>query len=233
MRLNLTGLSRKVVNNLQKRGLEKTNISVSIEVVTARDPEPVQGMMALDVDLQEGCTALHQRGSNTPFLVMKYYDENRLTSVTFSETHSDEESTTSTQNRPQKRQSSSDASSIESDDDNSTTESPSATSSNGCAVVPLKVNLTKIFGDFILLPTEMHINDCYGSCESGQSSEDFTLHSRIKEQIKLIEGEDRLQRSENCCAPSSYEQRDLLIRKENYIAIVYFPDMVVTGCKCK
>ena len=227
LRLNLTGLSRKVVNNLQKRGLEKTNITVSVEVVAARDPEVIQGTFALDTDLQEGCTALHNRNSNAPFLVMKYYDENRLTSsnIPFSETDEAVPSPT----RQQKRQSESDESGT---DPSSPTAPTTSDSWKGCQIVPLRVNLTKVFGDFVIMPREMYINDCSGSCNTGRNPDNFTLHSRIKEQMKLVEGVDNIQRRETCCAPSSYDQRDLLIRKENYFAIVSFPEMVVTGCHC-
>ena len=227
LRLNLTGLSRKVVNNLQKRGLEKTNITVSVEVVAAHDPELMHETLALDSDLQEGCLALHNRNSNSPFLVMKYYDENRLTIVEmpFSET----EVVTSSPTRQHKRQS-------ESDQLNANSSSPTVPTTSdswkGCQVVPLHVNLTKVLGSFIVLPKEMHINDCSGSCNTGRNADSFSLHSRIKEQIKLVEGVNTLQRSDTCCAPSSYEQRDLLVKKENYLSIVSFSEMVVTGCHC-
>lgn len=228
LKLNLTGLSRKVVNNLQKRGLEKTDITVSVEVVAASDPEVTHETLALDSDLQEGCSALHNRNSNAPFLVMKYYDENRLTSVE-AMTFSDTEVVTPSPTRQHKRQS-------ESDQLDTNTSSPTVPTTSdswkGCQVVPLLVNLTKVLGNFIILPKEIYINDCSGSCNTGRNPDTFTLHSRIKEQIKLVEGVNTLQRSDTCCAPSSYEQRDLLIRKENYYSIVSFPEMVVTGCHC-
>ena len=226
LRLNLTGLSRKVVNNLQKRGLEKTNITVSVEVVAANDPEVTHETFALDTDLQEGCSALHNRKNNAPFLVMKYYDENSLTSVEVP--FSENEVVTPSPSRQQKRQSESDQSGA---GPSSPTVPTTSDSWKGCQVVPLRVNLTKVFGGFINLPTEMYINDCSGSCNTGRNTDSFTLHARIKEQIKLVEGVNTLQRSDTCCAPSSYEERYLLIRKENYFSIVSFP-MVVTGCHC-
>lgn len=223
----MTGLSRKIINNLQKRGLEKTNISVSIEVVAAREPEIIQGTtIALDTDLQEGCSALHDRNSNEPFLVMKYYNEEQLS---LAEDSSSEESSSSP-SRHQKRQSDSDQ--PETPTAGTTTTSTSAPSWNGCSVVPLMVNLTKTFGDFIILPKEIDIQDCYGSCNTGRNVDRFTLHAKIKEQIKLTEGVNAIQKGDACCAPSSFKQQDMLIRKENYIAIVSFPDMVVTGCRC-
>ena len=227
LRLNLTSLSKKVVNNLQKRGLEKSNITVSIEVVTARDPEPILVTEYFsDMDLQEGCSALQLRSSNAPFLVMKYYDENHLTNLPLSDT----EQTTPPPSRLRKRQSSSEP--VDTSIPSPTT-STSSNSWKGCSVVPLKVNLTKVIGDFIIQPKEMYVNDCSGSCNTGRNPDSFTLHSRIKEQHKLVEGVDNLQRSETCCSPSSYDQAKMLIRKDNYITIVSFPDIIVTGCQCK
>ena len=227
LRLNMTGLSRKIINNLQKRGLEKTNISVSIEVVAAREPEVIQGTtIALDTDLREGCSALRDRNSNEPFLVMKYYNEEQLS---LAEDSSSEESSSSP-SRQQKRQSGSGQ--PETPTAGTTTTSTSAPSWNGCSVVPLTVNLTKVYGDFIVLPKEINIQDCYGSCDTGQNADRFTLHARIKERVRLTEGVNTIQRGDACCAPSSFKQQDMLIRKENYIAIVTFPDMVVAGCHC-
>lgn len=223
LRLNMTGLSRKIINNLQKRGLERTNISVSIEVIAAREPEFIQGTTtALDADLQEGCSALRDRNSNEPFLVMKYYNEEQLALA---------EETSSTPNRQQKRQSDSDQPDTPTAA-GSTTTGTSSPSWNGCSVVPLTVNLTKAFGDFIILPKEIDIQDCYGSCNTGQNADRFTLHAKIKEQVKLTEGVNPIQRGDACCTPSSYKQQDMLIRKENYVAIVSFPDMVVAACHC-
>lgn len=223
----MTGLSRKIINNLEKRGLEKTNISVSIEVVAAREPEIIQGAaIPLDTDLREGCSALRDRNSNEPFLVMKYYNEEQLSLV---EDSSSEERSSST-NRQQKRQSGPDPPEIPTA--GSTTTNTSAPSWNGCSVVPLTVNLTKAFGDFIILPKEINIQDCYGSCNTGRNADRFTLHAKIKEQVKLTEGVNPIQRGDACCAPSSYKQQDMLIRKENYVAIVSFPDMVVNTCDC-
>lgn len=222
LRLNLTGLSRKIMNNLQKRGLEKTNVTISIEVVNANDPEFVQDTVALDMDLKEGCLALQQRNSNAPFLVTKYYDENLLSTLQFTDGEVE-----SSPNRQQKRQS--DEVEI-TDDQVPTTATPD--SSTGCGLVPLKVNLTKIFGEFVVLPKEIDIKDCYGSCNAGRNSESFTIHSTIKEQVKLIEGTDHIQRSELCCTPASYEHKELLIQKENYVALVIFPNMAVSACHC-
>lgn len=226
----MTGLSRKVINNLQKRGLEKTNISVSIEVVAAREPEVIQGTtIALDKDLREGCSALRDRNSNEPFLVMKYYNEEQLAATQLSLVEDSSSGESSSQpSRQQKRESDSDQSATPI----AGTTTTSAPSSNGCSVVPLTVNLTKAFGDFIILPKEINIQDCYGSCNTGQNSDKLTLHAKIKEQVKLTEGVNAIQRGNVCCAPSSFTQQDLLIRKENYIAIVSFPDMVVAGCHC-
>jgi hypothetical protein len=224
VRLNMTGLSRKIINNLQKRGLERTNISVSIEVVAAREPEIIQGnTITQDTDLREGCSALHDRNSNEPFLVMKYYNEEQLA----------QESTSSPSSRQQKRQTESDSDQPETFTAGSpTANSTSAPSRNGCSVVPLIVNLTKAFGDFIILPKEIDIQDCYGSCNTGQNAEKFTLHAKIKEQVKLTEGVNPIQRGDVCCAPSSFIKLDMLVRKDNYVAIVSFPDMVVAACHC-
>lgn len=220
LRLNMTGLSRKIINNLQKRGLEQTNISVSIDVVAAREPEIIQETtIVLDTDLHEGCSALRDRNSNEPFLVMKYYDEEQLA-----------QEGSSSSSRQEKRQSGSDQ--PESPTAGSPNASTSAPSWNGCSVVPLTVNLTKAFGDFIILPKEINIQDCSGSCNTGQNPEKFTLHAKIKEQVKLTEGANPIQREDACCAPSSFKQTDMLIKKENYFAIVSFPDMVVAACHC-
>lgn len=219
LRLNMTGLSRKIINNLQKRGLEQTNISVSIEVVAAREPEIVQeSTIVLDTDLREGCSVLRDRNSNEPFLVMKYYDEEQLA-----------QESVSSSSRPEKRQSGDQLESPTADSSNTSTSAPSG---NDCSVVPLMVNMTKAFGDFILVPTEIDIQDCYGSCNTGQDSEKFSFHAKIKEQVKLIEGANSIQRGDACCAPSSFKQIHVLIRKENYITIVSFPDMVVSACHC-
>lgn len=222
LRLNMTGLSRKIINNLQKRGLEKTNISVSIEVVAAREPEITQGtIFALDTDLQEGCAALRDRSSNEPFLVMKYYNEETLAAPA-------EEGGSSSPSRQQKRQSDSDQLEIPTAGVGTTTSAPAPS----CSIVPLMVNLTKAFGDFIILPKQIDIQDCYGSCNTGRNADKFTLHAKIKEQVKLTEEAYTIQSGDACCAPSSYKQQDMLIRKENYVAIVSFPDMVVDGCHC-
>lgn len=232
LKLNMTGLSRKIINNLQKKGLEKTNVTVRIEVVTARDPEVIQNTFDVDEDLREGCSALLNRSSNTAFLVMKYYDERHLTNQPLTDDSTNDEGSSSQFSRPHKRQSESDTS-----DSTEVSESlPTLTNTSdpwkGCSIVPLRVNLTKVFGDFIIYPKEVYIDDCYGSCSTGRNADHFTLHARIKEQIKLVEGVDNVQRSETCCTPSSYGHGDLLIRKENYIAIVAFHDMFVTGCHC-
>lgn len=228
LRLNMTGLSRKVINNLQKRGLEKTNISVSIEVIAAREPEVIQETtIVLDTDLREGCSALHDRNNNEPFLVMKYYNEEQLAAAQLEDSSSEEGS--SSQSRQQKRQSDSDQSATPTAGTSTTTSAPSW---NGCSVAPLTVNLTKAFGDFIIMPKEINIQDCHGSCNTGRNPDRFTLHAKIKEQVKLTEGVNAFQRGDACCAPSSFKHQDLLIRKENYVAIVSFPDMVVAGCHC-
>lgn len=226
----MTGLSRKVINNLQKRGLEKTNISVSIEVVAAREPEVIQDTtIVLDADLREGCSALRDRNNNEPFLVMKYYNEEQLAAAQL-EDSSGEEGSSST-SRQQKRESDSDQS-VSPTAGTTTTTTTSAPSWNGCSVVPLTVNLTKAFGDFIIMPTVINIQDCHGSCNTGRNPDTFTLHAKIKEQVKLTEGVNTIQRGDACCAPSSFKHQDLLIWKENYVAIVVFPDMVVAGCHC-
>lgn len=234
LRLNMTGLSRKIINNLQKRGLEKTNVSVSIEVVAAREPEVIQeSSIVLDKDLQEGCSALQSRSSNEPFLVMKYYNEEQLahlSSLSVEEDVGEESTSLPSSHVQQKRQS-------ESDQLKATVTPPSVStttepSSVGCSLVPLMVNLTRAFGDFIIEPIMLNIQDCYGSCSSGYDSDQFTLHAKIKEQVEMTEGAEAMKRSSACCSPSSYEQKDLLIRKDNYIALVSFPDMVVAGCHC-
>ena len=219
LRLNMTGLSRKVINNLQKRGLEKTNISVTVEVVAARDPEVIEKTTIVpDVDFREGCSALRHRNSNEPFLVMKYYNEEQLTLLPVMEESSSDDSSSLLQKR-------------QTDSDEAATPTTGTTTSD-CSVVPLTVNLTKAFGDFIILPKEIDVQDCHGTCSTGQNSGSFTLHARIKEQVKLTEATNTIKRGDACCAPSSYKQQDLLIRKENYVAIVSFPDMVVAGCYC-
>ena len=222
LRLNLTSLSKKVVNNLQKRGLEKSNITVSIEVVDADAPELVQDAPLLDTDLREGCSSLHNRGKNTPFLVMKYYNENSLKSLP----NIIPESTNV--NRPQKRDS--DGSTETEGEPAQPTPSVGGDAKKACGTVPLIVNFTKIYRNVIVFPKIYDIRDCSGSCTGGNVT--TSRHAMIKEEVKLTEGIDHIQRVETCCAPSEYGGLDFLIIGDNQLSIVAFPDIIVKSCRC-
>ncbi len=68
--LNLTSLSRKISRNLVKNQLEQANISVSVELVSrSRQPHPTTDHII------DKCSAVAEKQSKNPFLVVKYFVE--------------------------------------------------------------------------------------------------------------------------------------------------------------
>lgn len=111
---------------------------------------------------------------------------------------------------------------------------PTPSLSSNCSLVPLVVNLTKIFGSFILDPEYLDISDCSGSCNIMHNEEQFTMHARIIQRFKTSDTDGGNAKRDICCVPSSYKTKEVLLKIENGgLGIVRFEDMIVTGCSCR
>lgn len=208
IRLNVTTLSRKIANNLQRKNISKVNISISVEVLGIRE---ISGRAAEEsaYEFLDMCATLGDRTSNTPFLAIKYFDENApFRSLVPNRGGS----------LQQKRQA------VEADEFK-------PTAHEGCRVKSLPVHLSKIFSS-IIAPEIVDLQDCTGMCNS-VNHDMFSLHALTKEQIRLAtEEEDGHGLRETSCVPKGYEPLQVLIGQENYLVIVEFEDLIVSSCGC-
>lgn len=208
--LSMTSLSKKISKNLRKRDLERANITVSIEVVRINS-QSSQLTVPINSSYVGICNALSEKTSNTPFLVVKYYSDEPFSTYISSGSFQPPGS------NKQKR----DIDHLEVGESNR----PS-----NCSVVPLIVDLTEVYGSFIVKPQRLDISDCYGSCNVLLNSDSFSHHATILERLKLVKGGDV--KREVGCVPIAYKSQDLLIYQWRYYVLVEFRDMIVTKCAC-
>ena len=205
--LDMTSLTRKISNNLRKRKLEKSNVTVQLEVVQARQYDITQGTGShpgLGKDYLSICSALQTRTSNMLFLVVKYYEPSK-------ENRFPVDGTVPLTKRSQLN----------------TSSTPKA---SNCSLVSMVANLTEVYGTFVISPITIDVGDCQGSCKSN-SLYKYSSHALLKERLKWI-NQDESDVSV-CCVPTAFEHLELLIRDQSYLIIVEFSDMKAKSCGCR
>ena len=220
IRLNVTSLSKKIANNLQKRSIREVNITISIEVAGVRALSE-RAVEPSEPELLDVCTTLGNRTRNTPFLAIKYFDKNAALRSLLPQTEelSGDEILQSL-SHTQKRQA----------------ESPTPTRQDtntikACDVIPLTVDLSEIYGSFIIDPQIVDIGDCSGFCSVVGNYDIFSLHAVTKERMRLSAENERTTR-ETSCVPVRFQPLQVLIAQDRYLVIVEFKDMVVSACGC-
>lgn len=208
--LSMTSLSKKISKNLEKRDLEEANITVTIEVVNISQlTDPVDSSSS-SVGFLDVCNGLAGKRTNTPFFVVKYYSDDPFNAYMSSGSSLELQP-------PNKRK-------------RELLSSPGNSDGpvNNCSIVPLVVDLTEVYGPFIIKPERVDISDCSGNCNVLVDSSTYTLHATILERLKLKGTAKR----DVCCIPIAYESQDLLIFHSYYLVLVQFKDMIVTECAC-
>jgi len=199
--LNLTSLSRKVSRNIEKRLLKQANITVTIDIADITHLENIPAQPREDDYLTDMCSSLSSKESKTPFLVVKYFATNAV--------QSDRQELRSRR----------------------TTLPTNTQGTNGsCVVVPMIVDLTKIFGDSIVEPKILDVSNCQGSCDLLGNGVAFSNHATIIQRFKLLNGGESPR--DVSCVPTKYVPQKLIISQENYYVLTEFQEMIVTECGC-
>lgn len=216
--LNLTSLSRKISKVLQKKNLNETNMTLVVPIVRVEELELDFQMdnSSIDPMHHDLCTAMLQRETNDSFLIIKNYNEMYLQEA-FSK-HPYPPTTF------HKRAVS----------EILTNYSIIGKPENGCAVVPLVVNLTEVYGDFIKAPIVTDVRDCNGRCTLLHDSSKFSKHGEIKERLKFLPGGESLSNYEPSCMPIKFRPLHVVIGLQpKSEVIVQMSDLLVDKCACQ
>lgn len=214
--IDLTQLTLKLARKISSEEQDEVNVTITLEVLDAF----VTGQSTSLVteggcgDLLPACISLQQRTSNTPFLVIKYFTYNGESKVAGvegegEEGEQEEGASDAKRHLPGRRR--------EAPDD------------GNCKLERLLVNLTDIYGDFVVRPLQADIRDCSGTCDSSQFKL-YSSHALVKERMNYFTGDAGLS---VCCSPSEFEPLELLIYQDGYFLIVEFSDLVATKCSCR
>ena len=208
--LDLSSLTRKISRSVQKSGVSESNVTLQIEVLDAR-VYPAEQATKTNIGckaLLPECNALQIRTNNNPFLVIKYYTYNDGDTGSFT---TDGTTTLSGQNKRQ---------------------APGGTpgSSTNCTLSPLVVNLSDVYGQFIIAPPSADIGNCAGTC-AVSSYQKYTSHALVKERVNWLTGKEN--NLSVCCVPSILAPLELLIYQDGYFLIVEFQDMIAKECSCR
>ena len=105
-----------------------------------------------------------------------------------------------------------------------TSESPSS-----CSLVPFRVNLTEVFGSWIISPRELvDIKDCKGTCDVVSDYKLFSPRAVLKDRLKdSIKYEQKVS-----CVPTAFEPVAFLIYQEDYYVLVEYL-VSATACGCR
>lgn len=207
--LDLTSLTKKISNNLRKRKLEKSNVTVQLEVVQAQQYDLTQGTDShpgMGKDYLSICSALQGRTNNMPFLVVKYYDPSK-------ERRFAVDGAVPLTKRSQM---------------NNTSSIPKE---SNCSLTSMVANFTEIYGTFVASPLTKDIRDCQGSCQSN-SLYKYSSHALVKERLKWTIKQDQSYVSV-CCVPTAFEPLEMLIYDQSLLVLVEFSHMVAKSCGCR
>ncbi len=203
-RLDCIALNITSLSRKISRNIEKNELEqANITVSVEVVSTSAQSEIPITEYIIDMCGALSEKQTKNPFLVVKYYVEEQSLDPL-------------TDSSRQKR---------------NTVTRP--TTSQNCSLVPLKVNLEKLFGGSLLYPKKVEISDCSGSCSVLRNRESFSFHASLVEKLKTLEANRENLKRTVCCVPSSYEDEALVISDDNNIMIVNFPEMRVTECRCQ
>lgn len=212
--LNLTSLSKKILRVLQKKKLNESNVRLEVEVTYVEESNEKIENSTMNMARRDLCASLSQRNTNSSFLIIKNYDESSAPFVL----------PQSISNAVSKR----DVSEV------SIANASTGVTSPKCGVVPLVVDLTEVYGNFIKAPTVTDIKDCSGRCTLLLDRLTFTKHGEIKERLKLLPGGEGLSDYEPCCMPVEIKPLHVLIRlKDKSEVIVQIQDSVINKCACQ
>ena len=111
-----------------------------------------------------------------------------------------------------------------------------------CQLKPLRINTGNMgFGENIINPTEININQCVGSCPA-KIKEDFNRHHTTHAIFQAIVADSSRpdtshdQPARPCCSPSEFEDKVMIIsgRKgsQELIQLVKFEKLIATKCAC-
>lgn len=152
-------------------------------------------------DWQQICKSLSPRSSNSSFLVVKYY--------------SDQVSSTTSERKKRN--------SLGENDRSPETES-------GCSLVPFYVNLTEVYGTWVVSPIELtDIRACAGDCDVGSNYHLFSSRALLKDRLKDL---SRYDVKPVTCVPVAFEPLVFLIYQADYYVLVEY-QVKATKCGCR
>lgn len=208
---NLTGLSKKIYRVLQKRNLNDSNVSVTVEITKMVESDSKIENNTINILHRDLCSALSQKETNTSFLIVKNYNEMDTPRLTRWYSRRDTSAVSG----------------------NFSTESIESSVAS-CETVPLVVNLTQVYGDFIKAPTVTDIKDCSGRCTLHLDGKYFSKHGEVKERLKLLPGGEMLSSFEPSCKVIQFRPLHVLINlQDKSDVIIQLCDLVVDKCACQ
>lgn len=229
VQLNLTSLSRKISKILQKKNLNETIMSLAVSIVRVEELEgEFQPNASVNPFHHDLCNSMLQRESNDSFLVIKNYDERGIQDQ-FSQQPGPPASASA-----QKSHNNDKVLPMGLSAAGASVSVSRQHADSSCGVVPLVVNLTDVYGDFIKAPIVIDVRDCSGRCTLLHDSSKFSKHGEIKERLKFLPGGESLSNYEPSCTPIKFQPLQVLIGLQaKSDVIVQMSDLVVDRCACQ
>lgn len=224
--LNLTSVSRRIFNVLNRKNLNESGLTVKMELIKAEPTSDTIEDSMIGSLRQDLCTSQSRRNSSVPFLVIKNYDENEL-ALSFGDAMLEEQDRANYTDGIE---------STEEETEEPERENIAAEFQKRCSRVPFLVDLVEVYGDFIKAPAVTDIGLCSGRCMLFLDSSIFSKHAEVKERLKLLPGGEalRLSNYEPTCMPVQFTPLHTLISLKNSSeVIVQIPDLVVEKCACE
>ncbi len=216
--IDLTKLTLKIARKISSDSQEEVNVTIRLDVLDSFSDRQSTAMAAKDGcgALLPACIALQERTSNIPFLVVKYF------------TYGEKQDEGGQEENRQERDANPKASYPQQHLPGHRRQAP--TPDNGsCKLGKLFVNLTEVYGQFVVAPLRADIGDCTGRCVSSRYRQ-YSSHALVKERVNYFTGGAGLS---VCCSPSEFGPLELLIYQNGYLLIVEFSDLVATSCSCR
>ena len=154
-----------------------------------------------EADWQDICRSLSPRSSNGSFLVVKYY--------------SDQVSSTTSERKKRNALGGNDR---------------SPEDERGCSLVPFNVNLTEIYGTWVVSPIGLtDIGDCAGDCDVVSNYNLFSSRALLKDRLRDHPTHDV---QPVTCVPVAFDPLVFLIYQTDYYVLVEY-HVKATKCGCR
>lgn len=219
--VDLTDHVQRINRRLQrKKRLNETLATVRVTVHHKR--ELLQNIPNV-LDWQQTCSSeLKNRTSNTSFIVVQYF------------------SNSAESNRRKRRAAITPSSSVNLHRSRAqrATEVQRPSKERGCTNYTYMVNLQKVFGNWVMAPTEeVDVGICYGFCDVGMNSAAFSLRGVLKNRLRNMENRESIELSDHfevSCTPLTFEPVILLILMEETDTLVLMDYPIkVKSCGCQ